>query len=70
MYAIILSIVCVSCLTGVLGYVFFSKVKTKASDNSVFLNSDVTWSGIDAEEIYESLKKAPIKATFKGDHKH
>ena len=30
MYAIILSIVCVSCLTGVFGYVFFSKVKTKA----------------------------------------
>lgn len=70
MYAIILGIIWVACWICVLGYVFFSKIKTKKSDNAVFINADVTWDGENAEEVYESLRKAPIKATFKGNHRH
>ena len=68
MYAIILGIICVVCLLCVLGYILFSEIKTKPSDNAVFINSDVTWDGIDAVEAYEASRKAPIKATFKGNH--
>ena len=70
MYAIGLALTWVVCWLCVLGGIFFSKSKTKTSNNSVFLNADVTWGGEDAEEIYESLSKATIKATFKGDHRH
>jgi len=70
MYEIILGVTCVVCWLLVLGYVFFSKPKTKTSNKSVFLNADVTWGGEDAKQICESLSKATRKATFKGDHRH
>ena len=69
MHEIILSIVCIACWVGVLGYVFFSNPKSKIAKQEVLFNADVTWGGPDAEEVFESLRKSNVKATFKGNHR-
>ena len=69
MHEIILSIVCIACWVGVLGYLFFSKPKSKTEKYSPLFNADVTWGGPDAEEVFETLRKANVKPTFNGNHK-
>jgi len=69
MHEIILSIVCIACWVGVLGYIFFSEPKSKSEEQSILFNADVTWKGPDAKEVFETLRKANLKPTFKGNHK-
>ena len=66
MHEIILSIVCIVTFVGVLGYIFFSKPKSKAEKYSPLFNADVTWGGSDEKEVFKNYKKA----TFKGEHRY
>ena len=69
MHEIILSIVCIVTFVGVLGYILFSKPKSKSEKCSPLFNASVTWGGPDEKEVFESLRKHNVKATFKGNHK-
>ena len=63
MHEIILSIVCIVTLSGVLGYIFFSKPKSETEKYSPLFNLSVTWGG--PKEVYKNTNKAK----FKGNHK-
>ena len=65
MHEIILSIVCIGTFVGTLGYIFFSKPKSKSEKCSPLFNASVTWGGPDEEEVFKNYKKA----TFKGEHR-
>lgn len=69
MHEIILSIIVVGLFVGTLGYIFFSKPKSKTEKNSPLFNASVTWGGPDEKEVFETLRKHNAKVTFKGDHK-
>jgi len=69
MHEIILSIVCIVTFAGGLGYIFFSKPKSKTEKHSPLFNADVTWGGQNEDEVFETLRKANVKPTFSGNHK-
>lgn len=65
MQEIIFGIITVGFSVVSLGYIFFWKPKSKTEKKSVLFNADVTCGGPDAEEVFETLKKANVKPTFK-----
>lgn len=66
MHETVLSIVAIVVFCGTLGYILFSKPKSKAEKDSPVFNASVTWGGSDEKEVFENYKKA----TFKGEHRH
>ena len=69
MHEIILSIVAIAVFCGTLGYILFSKPKSKSEKHSPLFNASVTWGGPDEREVFENLRKHNVKPTFKGNHK-
>lgn len=69
---LIMLLVCLVLVFGVLGYIFFSKVKRSADDfdeESPFLGSESTNSYHKGVVIYENLHNNEKKAQFKGEHR-
>jgi hypothetical protein len=69
MHEIILSIIVVGLFVGTLGYIFFSKPKSRTEKLSPIFNASVTWGGPDEKEVFETLREHNVKPTFKGNHK-